>query len=71
MSIVREIREDPIKCVKYNYALDSEIQNYLQYDSLISVSEDGTELIITNKKPVENPDYILDADPNIIKEQQN
>lgn len=52
-----------MKCVKYNYTLDAEIQNFLQYDGLIEVSEDGKKLIITNKKPCEENQYILDSDP--------
>lgn len=69
-SITKEIRECPINCVKYNHQLDSNIQNFLQYESLISVSEDGKELIITNKVPRENPDFILEADPTLVKQKQ-
>jgi len=29
------------------------------------------ELIITNKKPVELPEYILEADPHDVKEAQD
>jgi hypothetical protein len=27
-------------------------------------------LIIINKKPIENPEFILDADPNVIKKKR-
>ena len=56
--------KDPIKCVKYNYSLEEEIQNQLQFDGTIQLSEDGQELIIINKKPNTNPEYILEADPH-------
>lgn len=64
------MRDSPIKCVKYNHALDADIQNYLQFESNITVSEDGRELIITNKKPRDNADLVLEADPNQVKIKQ-
>ena len=61
--ITESLKNDPIKCYKYNNNLDKSIQNFSQFDSIISISGDGKELIITNKKPNENPEYVLEADP--------
>ena len=68
--VLAQLQAHPIKCVKYNHSLDADIQNYLQFESLISVSECGQRLIITNKKPCENPDYILEADPYAIERER-
>lgn len=43
----------------------------MQFDALISVSPDGKKIIITNKKPVENPNYILNADPAMVKDRRD
>ena len=68
--VLEQLRRHPIKCVKYNHSLDAGIQSYLQFESLISVSECGQRLIITNKKPCENPDYILEADPYAVERER-
>jgi len=52
--MIQELQENPIKCVKYNYSLDAGIQNHLQFESLIKVSDDGKRLILTLKKPCED-----------------
>ena len=40
-----------VKGHKYNYSLDSVVQNFYQYDCEIRLSENEKELIITNFKP--------------------
>lgn len=64
-SMLEMIEEDmelrPIKCQKYNYTLDDAIQNYTQFSSLLSISDDGSMIILTNIRPNENynnPEYI-------------
>lgn len=56
-----------IDAVKYNYSLDQEVQNFTSYDCQIFVSENGENLIIINKKPIEKDLYVLEADPNALK----
>lgn len=53
----------PINCIKYNYNLDKNVQNFDSQDAHIEVSKDGSFLIIKNIKIAENSDYILEADP--------
>jgi hypothetical protein len=36
-----ELKTTPIKIVKYNYSLEENIQNHLQFDGTLSLSEDG------------------------------
>lgn len=62
--------KEPIKCVKYNYSLEEEIQNHLQFDGTLQLSEDGQSLLIVNKKPNTNPDYMFDPDPHKVKQAQ-
>lgn len=64
---LRQLKEQPIKCMKYNYSLDAEIQNSLQFESIITVSEDGKKLKLINKKPVEDTIHVLEADPHSVK----
>lgn len=50
-TITEFIKEQQIQCYKYNYVLDTSVQNYLNFESTIGLSEDEKELIITNIKP--------------------
>lgn len=52
-----------IDCVKYNYSLEKEVQNFSTFDGQIQLSEDGKYLYIFNRKPVENDLYIEERDP--------
>ena len=68
--LVDQIKAKPIKCVKYNYSFDPDVQNFLQNDGLISLSEDGKSLIITLKKYCEAPIHVLEPDKHLIKKQR-
>ena len=59
-----------IKCVKYNYSLDAGVQNFLQFDGLLHLSEDGKKLIITLKKYSETPIHVLEPDPHTVKKMR-
>ena len=39
------------------------MQNFTSYEATVTLSRDFRKLIITNKKPVENDVYVLEADP--------
>tara|TARA_B110000285_G_C14864933_1_gene486395 strand:- start:89 stop:226 length:138 start_codon:yes stop_codon:yes gene_type:complete len=34
------------------------------------LSPDGEQLIITNKKPISDPEYILEADPDVVEQKK-
>ena len=57
-----------INCFKYNYAFEEVVQNFNSYQSYIQLSSDGTELIITNRKPIEKLEYLHEEDPQVIDE---
>ena len=68
---VESLKFYPIKCIKYNNSLDETVQQNYFFDAFITVSSDGSKLIISNKKPTaEAKEYILDADPITIKSKQ-
>ena len=57
--IIESLKIYPIKCIKYNNSLDEFVQLNYSFDSFITVSNDGTKLIISNKKPTsEAKEYI-------------
>jgi hypothetical protein len=56
-----------IKCVKYNYSLDADVQNFFQFDGLINLSKDGKDLVLTLKKYEETPIHVLEPDPHVVK----
>ena len=56
--IIHLFKKRKVKLVKYNSSLDKEVQNEVCYDAFMQISEDETNLIITNKKPVKM-EYIL------------
>ena len=59
-------QENKVKCIKFNYSLDEVVQKHVCFDAFIKLSQDKKQLIIANKKPVED-DYILEADPNEVR----
>ena len=62
-------QENKVKCIKFNYSLDEVVQKHVCFDAFIKLSQDKKQLIIANKKPVED-DYILEADPNEVRRLQ-
>ena len=42
-----------IRCFKFNYSLDEDVQNFNSYEAYIALSADHSQLIITNRKPVD------------------
>ena len=63
-------KNNKIKIKKYNYAIDESVQNFSSFDAYLQLSEDETKFIVTNKKPVNDPEYIYEADPQLIKKAQ-
>lgn len=67
-----------MKIIKYNCSLDRNVQNFQTYEGYLQVIDD--QLIITNKKPLDNPKYkhddsrILETNPdfhNISEDDQS
>lgn len=48
------LQKHKIRCFKYNYSLETEVQNFCQFSSYLFLSKNGEELMIYNKKPKEN-----------------
>jgi hypothetical protein len=46
-----QLKKESVKGQKYNYALDSDVQNFYQYECEIRLSEDEQQLLVTNFKP--------------------
>ena len=69
-TIADQMKATTIKCVKYNYSLDAGVQNFLQFDGLINLSQDGKKLVITLKKYSETPIHVLEPDPHTVKAQR-
>ena len=59
-----------IKCVKYNYSLDSEVQSVGAFDGYLQLSKDGKFLNIYNKKNTRRPEYIYDPDHIAIEKKR-
>lgn len=65
--------ENPIKCVKYNYTLESQNTLCGHFSSVLSISGDGEMLIITTIRPNKKsnqPQYILEADHKRIEQKR-
>ena len=63
-------QENKVKMIKMNHSFDSDVQRFSQFDGYIQLSKDGKYLEMTNKKPSNNPKYILEADPDTIAKEQ-
>ena len=59
-----------IKCQKYNYNVDSKVQNFDKQHSYIEISKDGEELNIYNLNMQEKVLYVLEADPNVVAQER-
>ena len=57
--------ENKVSVIKCNFTLDEEVQNFTQYNSFIQLRFD--EVVITNKVIIEKPEYVLEADQDILK----
>jgi hypothetical protein len=68
--IVEKMKATKIKCVKYNYSLAADVQNFFQFDGLITLSEDGKRIIMTLKKYNEKPIHVLEPDPHTVKKHR-
>ena len=59
-----------IKCFKYNYALEDSVQNFTSFQGYFQLTEDGEEFKITNLKPVEKLQYMLEEDSNLVEQER-
>ena len=66
----RVFKNNKVRIKKYNYAIDDTVQNFSSFDGFLQLSENEKNFIITNKKPVDNPEYILEADPETVRHAQ-
>ena len=65
--IKKKFSKNKIKCFKYNYNIDANVQNWRQFESYMQLSKDGTEINIVNLKPIIKEEYVLEADPNEVE----
>ena len=54
-----------MKCIKYNYSIDGDILNY---DALLKLSDDKTEITILRKESAEEKKFVLEADASVVNE---
>lgn len=59
-----------ISITKMHSSLDDTTQNFSSYEGFMHTDMDSEELIIMNKKPVSNPQYVLLADPKMVHEEK-
>jgi hypothetical protein len=56
-----------IDCFKYNTSLDDCVQNVCSFEAFIEVNANSKQINIFNKKPLENVEYALESDPEVLK----
>ena len=54
-----------MKCIKYNYSIDGDILNY---EALLRLSDDKTEITILRKESAEEKKFVLEADASVVNE---
>ena len=62
-----ELQTSDLHCLKYNYSLDDEVQNFSSFESTIRLSEDYKQILITNKKPVPADVFVKEKDPKKVQ----
>jgi hypothetical protein len=63
---LKRFTEEKILCFKYNQSLDAIVQNFSCYEGYIKI-EGTDELLIMCKKPINEPEYVLEADASEIQ----
>ena len=66
--VIKRMKNKRIPIFKYNYSLDVSIQNSAGFEGYLQLSEDEETLLIFNKKPIDGSNYILEADPDELKD---
>lgn len=56
--------------MKYNYSLEKECQAWGSYPAFIEVGKNCKDILITVRKPVDNTNYVTEADQNIIRQKK-
>ena len=56
-----------VPCIKYNYSLDPNVQDFYSQEALIKVFLDGEELEIHSMKIHENVEYVLESYPTQVE----
>ena len=59
-----------IQITKMHSSLDDSTQNFSSYEGFMHTDMESQELIIMNKKPVSNPQYVLLSDPQMVHEEK-
>lgn len=59
-----------IECIKYNYSLENEVQNFKTFEATIQLSPDREILYIVNSKPIPDDIHVLESDPFIVQKLQ-
>ena len=67
--IISFFKTNKVKITKLNHSLDQSTQNATQYDGYLALQNED-EFVIFLKKPKGENQYILEADPHLIKDQQ-
>lgn len=62
--------KNKVKIVKFNHSFDEDVQRFTQFDGYMEYDREKKYLKFTNKKPSNNPKYILEADPAEVEKQQ-
>lgn len=68
--LLKELQERPIDCTKYNHTLEGNVMNHYQFEAKIQISEDGKQLLITNRKPRTNPRYMYEKAPAEVEQER-
>lgn len=64
------LSKNKIRCFKYNYSLDKQVQNFECYNAFIILSSDYQHLTFINRKPNEKTKYILEGDPELVQQER-
>lgn len=63
IDVIKErFKSNKIKCIKYNYSLDKEVQSVGAFEGYFQLSKDGQYLNIYNKKSIRKAEYLFDPD---------
>jgi hypothetical protein len=58
-TITRYLQQNKIKCFKYNYNLDADVQRCTSFQSTLQLSPDSHAFILTNRIPKQSVEYGL------------
>lgn len=67
-NVKSHLKNNFIHAIKYHHTLEQGLQDNCFNQVIIEISSDGSQLLITNRRPKKDDKFIYECDPDIIND---